>query len=240
MYRLVYWPQLPGRGEFVRLILEDVGAEYVDVARLPRDEGGGVPAILALRDGERPGQFGFAPPYLHDGDLLIAQMPNICQYLARRHGLVPDDAALQAIANQHLLTLADVLAETHDTHHPISVASHYEDQVDAAMEKSRWFVSERLPRWMRYFEEQLTRNGGQFFVGVQTSYVDLAAFQILAGLEYAFPRGFAAAVAGAPQLQALRVRVGERDGIAAYLTSPRRLPFNQHGIFRQYPELDLA
>jgi glutathione S-transferase len=238
--KLYYWPVLQGRGEFVRLILEDAGVPYVDVARLPADEGGTAKAIVALRRGQRPGQYGFAPPYLEDGDLLLAQMPNVCQYAARMVGLVPDDAGLQALANQHMLTIADAVAEAHDTHHPLGTALYYEDQKDAAIERARGFTGNRMAQWFGYFEDQLTRNGGQFFVGAETSYVDLAMFQLLSGLEYAFPKAYAHHIEAAPMLAALRQRVGERDGIAAYLASPRRLPFNEHGIFRRYAELDRA
>jgi hypothetical protein len=41
-----------------------------------------------------------------------------------------------------------------------------------------------------------------------------------------------------PELLALRERVRELPRIAAYLASGRRMPFNQDGIFRRYPELD--
>ena len=70
------------------------------------------------------------------------------------------------------------------------------------------------------------------------SYVDLAAFQVVEGLSYAFPRAMARIRDDIPRLLALRDRVAQRPRLLRYLTSPRRLPFNQQGIFRHYPELD--
>ena len=36
-YELYYWPSIQGRGEFIRLTLEEAGADYVDVARKSDD-----------------------------------------------------------------------------------------------------------------------------------------------------------------------------------------------------------
>ena len=47
-YQLYYWPSIQGRGEFVRLALEEAGADYVDVARKPESEGGGRPAVQRM------------------------------------------------------------------------------------------------------------------------------------------------------------------------------------------------
>jgi len=72
------------------------------------------------------------------------------------------------------------------------------------------------------------------------SYVDLSLFQIMSGLDYAFPRAMKKMQRKIPHLKALTERVSERPRIAAYLASPRRLAFNEDGIFRHYPELDAA
>lgn len=237
-YELYYWPNLPGRGEFVRLILEDAAVPYVDVARLPKDEGGGVEAVLRYNRGEAEGHPALAPPILKAGALVLAQMPNICLYLGRRHGLAPRDDAGLYHANQLQLTLADLIAEAHDTHHPLGVALYYEDQRDAAKVRAAAFVKERMPKFLRYFERVLRANGGERLVGEAVSYVDLSMFQVLAGLEYAFPQAFARVRAEIPGLLALAEQVKARPSLAAYLASPRRMAFNQHGIFRRYPELD--
>lgn len=232
-YQLYYWPTIQGRGEFVRLVLEEAAAEYVDVARLPAAEGGGAPAILRVLR-ETTGVAPFAPPILRDGARTLAQVATICAYLAEAHALVADDRTARAHASQLQLTLADLVAEVHDTHHPIATGSYYEDQRGEAIARSKAFREERLPKFLGYFERLLH---GDHLLGA-FSYVDLSLFQVLTGLEYAFPRAFARVTRDAPKLLALRDRVASRPRIAAYLSSPRRIPFNEQGIFRRYPELD--
>ncbi len=241
-YALYYWPGLPGRGEFIRLLLEDAGATYVDVARLPEDQGGGAGAITRLLRGEHSGQLPLAPPILCHGELTIAQVANICLYLGPRLGLAPADEAGRLACTQLQLTIADLVGEVHDTHHPIAVGKYYEQQKVAARERAAFFLDQRLPRFLGHFERVLGRNregDGQQLVGTAISYVDLSLTHVLDGLTYAFPRAFARSEATIPGLLALRERVRERPGIAAYMASDRRLPFNEKGIFRHYPELDV-
>jgi glutathione S-transferase len=238
VYELYYWPSIQGRGELIRLLLEDAGAPYRDVARLPPEQGGGVPAILRMLKEPPPGAPPFAPPILKAGDLVLAQVANICQFLGPRLGLVPGDEGSRAHALQLQLTIADLVAEVHDTHHPISSALYYEDQQEAARERAASFLAQRLPKFLGYFERAAA--GSPYLLGSAHSYVDLSMFQVLEGLAYAFPRGFEGAAVTIPSLLALRQRVAERPGVAAYLASERRLPFNEDGIFRRYPELDAA
>jgi glutathione S-transferase len=238
VYELYYWPGIPGRGEFVRLALEDAGAPYVDVARLPASKGGGVPALMRFLDGREPGMLPFAPPFLRAKKLVIAQTANILLYLAPRHGLVPDDEASRIAAHQLQLTLADLVAEAHDTHHPISSGLYYEDQKREAAKAAAAFTAERIPKFLGYFERVLSRNGGQHLIGRKSTYVDLSLFQVLEGLDYAFPRSMKAIARRIRGLRALQRRVAERPRLAAYLASDRRLAFNEDGIFRHYPELD--
>jgi glutathione S-transferase len=237
-YELYYWPDIPGRGEFVRLALEEAGVPYVDVGRRPREQGGGAPAVLAFYAGRNEGHPIFAPPVLKHGDLVLAQTAAICHFLGRRHGLAPRDEAGDAHALELQLTIADLVGEVHDTHHPISAALYYEDQMREAKQRATHFVGERLPRFLDYFERVLRQNGSEVLVGAQISHADLSLFQALEGLAYAFPRAFARATGNTPGLLALRERVRTRPRIAAYLASPRRMAFNQAGIFRHYPELD--
>jgi glutathione S-transferase len=237
-YELYYWPEIPGRGEFVRLVLEEAGAEYTDVGRLPESEGGGTKAVIAFYQGKAEGHPVFAPPVLKHGEAVIAQTAAICHYLGRRHDLAPDDEVGQIQALELQLTIADLVVEVHDTHHPISSALYYEDQRTEAGKRAKHFVAERLPRFVRYFERVLERNGGEALVGRGISHADLSLFQALEGLAYSFPLAFARASTEAPRLLGLRARVRERPRIAAYLASPRRMSFNQQGIFRHYPELD--
>ncbi len=233
-YQLFYWPSIQGRGEFIRLALEEAGAPYVDVARRKH----GMKAMMAILGGETPGLVPFAPPFLRSGELVIAQTANILQYLGPRHGLSPKDEAGRLAVHQLQLTLSDVVGEVHDTHHPIAGSLYYEDQKPAAKKRSRAFVKERLPKLLGYFERVLEKGGGEHLVGAALTYVDLSMFQVLAGLGYAFPKAMARLEPTVPRLAALRGRVAARPKIAAYLRSKRRLPFNEDGIFRHYAELD--
>jgi glutathione S-transferase len=239
-YRLYYWPGIQGRGEFVRLVLEDAGAPYVDVARLPEDEGGGTRALVEFLERDDVGTPTYAPPILQHGDLYISQTATICAYLGEQHGLAPDgDGRWQA---QHLqLTLADFVAEIHDTHHPIAGSLYYDDQRAEAQRRTAAFREERLPKFLGYFERVLTLNAaadGRWLVGADCSHADLSLFQVVAGLEYAFPNALGALRDAHQNVFALRDRVRKRSNVAAYLASERRIAFNEHGIFRHYPELD--
>jgi glutathione S-transferase len=236
-YELYYWPGIPGRGEFVRLAMEEASAPYIDVARMPKSKGGGVGAMMkALRSA---GPFEpFAPPFLRSGPLWIAQTVNILLYLGPRHGLVPRDEANRLKANQIQLTIADLVAEAHDTHHPIAVGLYYEDQKREARRRAAEFRTERIPKFLGWLERVLEASGGAHFVGRAISYVDLSVFQVLAGLDYSFPNAMARLGKRIPRLRALAETVARRPRIAAYLASERRVPFNEDGIFRHYPELD--
>ncbi len=237
-YELYYWPNIPGRGEFVRLVLEEAGAAYRDVGRESKQRGGGMEAVVAFWAGKNAGHPVFAPPVLKQGDLVVAQTAAICHYLGRRHGLAPGGETGELHALELQLTIADLVAEVHDTHHPISSALYYEDQKPAAKRRAKNFVKERLPRFLGYFERVLRESGGDWLLAAGLSHADLSLFQALEGLDYAFPRAFAKASKSTPRVLALREHVRTRPRIAAYLASERRMPFNQEGIFRRYPELD--
>jgi glutathione S-transferase len=238
VYRLYYWPGLPGRGEFVRLVLEQAGAPYVDVARLPESQGGGAAAITRMLKGELGGVVPFAPPVLQHDELVISQTANICRYVGLRHGLWPTDPGQDALALELQLTIADLVDEVHGTHHPISSATYYEQQKDAALEAARGFREHRMVRYLRWLEKVLEVNGGTWVLGPSLTSLDLSAFQAMEGLKYAFPRAWQKAEPKVPLLVALAERVQEQPNLAAYLASPRRLGFNESGIFRRYPELD--
>jgi glutathione S-transferase len=239
-YELFYWPGIQGRGEFVRLALEAAGARYVDVAR-ERGTGRGVKALMAMLDGEA-GQTPFAPPFLRDGDILVSHVANILLYLGPRLNLAPPDEGSRAFAHGLQLTITDLIAEVHDTHHPISHHSYYEDQKREAKARAAAFLSERAPKYLGYFERVIAGNpaGKAHAVGDKLTTVDLSLFQIWVGLAYAFPRAFAGADKSYPALAALATKVAAQPNVAAYLASARRIPFNDSGIFRHYPELDRA
>ena len=239
-YELYYWPTIQGRGEFIRLALEEGGADYVDVARLPEGEGGGRAAVQRLLEPAADGRAPFAPPLLKAGKLLISQTANILMYLGPRLGLAPKAEAGRLWAHQLQLTLADWVVEAHDTHHPVAKSLYYDDQKPEALRRAKDFKTLRLPKFLGYFERLLGAGPGaeRFLVGQSLTYVDLSLFQVIAGLDYAFPRTLAAMKPGHPNVTALHRRVMERPRIASYLASPRRIPFNERGIFRHYPELD--
>ena len=236
-YELYYQPSIQGRGEFVRLPLEDAGADYVDVARDPNVGRPGVMKFIEDPSLEHPP---FAPPFLRAGKLLISQTANILQFLGPRLKLVARDQASRLWAHQLQLTIADWLHEAHDTHHPLGNVFYYEEQSAEAKRRAAVFITHRMPKFLGYFERILKRNTSEsgFIFGAPVSYVDLSLFQMIEGLRYAFPRTMARLETQSPRLIALHARVKARPRIAAYLSSARRLPFNQQGIFRHYPELE--
>jgi len=239
--KLYYWPTIQGRGEFVRLALEEAGVRYVDVARLPKKEGGGVEALLALLKKPAAPVRPLAPPILVVGKLVLAQTANILHAIAPRLGLVPAAEASRIAAHQLQLTVSDLVSEVHETHHPIATGLYYEDQKPEALKRARYFAADRMPKFLGYFEAVLADNKkskGRYAVGGKLSYVDLSLFQLLTGLAYAFPRALGRLEKKLPLLLALRERVAERPKVAAYLASERRIPFNENGVFRRYPELD--
>jgi glutathione S-transferase len=236
-YELYYWDGLQGRGEFIRLALEEAGADYIDVARTEN----GTKTMLRLMASKREPHIPFAPPFLKHGDLLISHVANILQYLGPRLGLVSEDEALRHVAHGLQLTITDIVAEAHDTHHPISNSSYYEDQKDAAKARATDFLKNRVPKYLGYFERVLQQNpeGSSHILGKSLSYVDLSLFQLIEGLRYAFPRALKGYAHTYPALAKLHDHIRRRPNITAYLKSDRRLAFNESGVFRHYPELDL-
>jgi glutathione S-transferase len=239
-YELYYWPGIQGRGEFIRLALEEADARYLDVALVPEAKGGGVPAILKVleaRSIERPP---FAPPILKAGRQLIAQTPNILLFLGGRLQLAPLNEAGKLWTNQLQLTISDFYLEIFHTHHPLGDGYAYEEQKSAAKRRTKDFLSVRLPKFLGYFERVLERNRGRgpWLVGARLSYADLSMAQVIAGLRYAFPSATRKALRNRPRLRALHDEVFERPRIARYVASGRRLAFNNEDLFRRYPELD--
>lgn len=236
MLELYYWPEIQGRGEFVRLALEAAGVPYRDVAR----EAGGMHAMMRLLDGPEVRTPSFAPPFLRDGDILVGQVAAILHHLAPRLGLAPDDPAGRLWLHQIQLTVTDFVAEIHDTHHPVGSGLYYEDQKPEAGRRAAEFRAERIPKFMGWFETILARNpaGPGHLVGDRLTHADTSLFQLVEGLRYAFPKAMAKGEAAWPKAVALHDRVAALPRIAAYCRSDRRIPFNENGIFRAYPELD--
>jgi glutathione S-transferase len=239
-YELYYWPGIQGRGEFVRLALEDAAADYVDFALRPEEEGGGVTALTRWLDGADVARPPFAPPFLKAGRQLIGQTANILLFLGGRLGLAPRDAAGRLWTHQLQLTLADFIVEIHDTHHPLGPSLYYEQQRAAAKRRSKDFLAQRLPKFLGYFDRvaQLNSSAGPGLVGKRLTYADLSLAQVIAGLRYAFPAASREALAACPRLCTLHDDVFARARLRRYLASGRRVPFNNDDIFRHYPELD--
>lgn len=234
-YTLYYWDGLQGRGEFVRLALEQAGVPYVDIAR---EEGGTTQMLDMLGHPELP-DAPFAPPFLKDGALLVSHVANILFYLGPKLGLAPSEEGLRLRLNGLQLTIADMVTEVHDTHHPIASSLFYEDQRPEALRRAKDFRAERLPKFLTYFEQIIANNeAGEGLVGDHLTYGDLSLFQLVEGLRYAFPRAMEGDAARYPALTALHDQVAALPKIAAYLASERRIAFNENGIFRAYPELD--
>jgi glutathione S-transferase len=231
-YELFYWPSIQGRGEYVRLALEEAGADYTDVARGAR----GVAAMTKMM--ETKGAAPFAPPFLKAGSLVIGQVANILFYLGPRLGLAPKAEPGQLWLHQLQLTVTDFVAEVHDTHHPLGPSLYYEDQKAPAKKRTEEFWNERVPKYMGYFERLLKDNGGVYVTGRRLTYIDLSMFQLVEGLRYAFPNRMKAFEKKIPGLLELRDKVAARPNIKAYLESDRRIAFNTDGIFRYYKPLD--
>ena len=232
-YQLFYWPGIQGRGEFVRLALEEAGAAYDDVAR----KSGGMDRMMAMMDGreKRPP---FAPPFLKAGKLVVAQVAEILYFLGPKLKLAPRAQADRLWLHQLQLTVTDFVKEIHDTHHPLGGEFYYEDAKPEAKRYTENFLEGRAPKYLGYFETVLTKSKGPYLLGRGFSYVDLSMFQLIEGLRYAFPKAMRRIERDVPGLVALRDKVAERPAIKKYLASPRRIPFNESGIFRHYPELD--
>jgi glutathione S-transferase len=233
-YQLFYWPEIQGRGEFVRLALEDAGAAYDDVAR----KSGGMDRMMAIMKGGRDKHPPFAPPFLKAGKLLIAQVANILFYLGPRLKLAPRDEAGRLWLHQLQLTVTDLVKEIHDTHHPVASGLYYEDQKPEAKRYADNFIDERAPKYLGYLETVLRKSGGPYLAGRKATYVDLSVFQLIEGLRYAFPQAMSGIERKVSGLVTVRDKIAGRPGIKAYLASPRRIAFNEMGIFRHYPELD--
>ena len=239
IYELYYWPGIQGRGEYVRLALEEGGADYVDKALVPDAEGGGVPALVRFLEGADVAHPPFAPPFLKAGRTLIGQTANILLYLGPRLGLAPRTQTAKLWVHQLQLTIADFIVEIHDTHHPLGGALYYDEQKTEAKRRTREFIANRLPKFLGYFEQVIERNpeGRRWLAGRQLTYADLSLAQVVAGLKFAFPVSTGKALRACPRIAGLHDTVFARARIRRYLASDRRVAFNNDDLFRRYADL---
>src|SRR6516162_3685893 len=212
-FELYYWPSAQGRGEFVRLALEEAGAGYVDVAR----RRGGVAAMMKFIEDGRSKRPPYAPPFLKAGKLVIAQTANILLYLGARLKLAPRDEAGRLWVHQLQLTITDLVVEIHDTHHPVTTYLYYEEQRPAAKRRTADFWRYRIPKMLGYFERILAKSRGPYLLGRRLCYVDLSLFEIVEGLRYAFPKRMRRFEKKVPRVVALHDRVAKRPRVAAFL-----------------------
>lgn len=232
-YRLWYWPTIQGRGEFVRLPLEAAGIAYSDCGREA-----GAEALVANMKLHAAHHGAFAPPYLELDGMVVAQVANILMFLGERHELAPSNMADRLWLNELQLTIADLVAETHNVHHPVDLSARYEDQQEEAVRAAGSFRADRIPKFLNFFEAAVNAQPGDWLIDHRWTYADCSLFQVVKGLRYMFPKRMAAIERDYPSLVRIHDQVAELPGIAAYLRSDRRLPFNEEGIFRHYPELD--
>ena len=246
VYHLIYWPGIPGRGEHVRLALEQAGAEYTDTAHVED----GIKTVSSQISKENKGDSinppPLAPPILKHGEYTISQTPNILLYLGTKLGLAPtteEDPVGIYHVNELTLTALDGLSnEPHDVHHPIAVAEYYENQKEEAAKKAKDYRENRLPKFFEYFERVLSGDaskGGEYLYGGQLTYADLVLFQTVDGVSFAFPRrvGSLKKSGDYDKVFALYDRVKALEKIKAYLESDRSQEYSM-GIYRHYPELD--
>lgn len=245
-YHLLYWPGIPGRGEFIRLALEEAGVEYTDTAC---QHDGGKQVVSQMSDGNQGTSTcppPFAPPMLRHGKYTISQTPSILLYLGNQLGLAPsstqDPIGMYQVNSLALTALDGLSNEAHDTHHPIAVADYYEDQKDEALRKAKQYREARLPKFFDYFEKVLgseASQGGEYLYGGKLTYADLVLFQALDGVLFAFPKCASRLRESGKydKLFGLYERVKGRERIKAYLGSERRQGYSM-GIWRHYPELD--
>ncbi len=239
-YELYYHASIQGRGEFVRLALEEGGASYTDIGRQLAEQGGGQQAVLAMMGdagGDRPP---FAPPILKDGDYLVSHTANILMYVGNHIGLAPADEQQRHWLHGLQLTITDFIKDVHDTHHPLSNALFYEEQKDEAAAANEKFHELRVPKYFGYFEIVIARNSSAsgWLVGDALSYGDTSIYHLVEGMNYAWPKRWASVAGNYPGMCQIRNRVAARPNIQSYLASERRIPFNTNGVFRHYPELD--
>lgn len=234
-YDLWYWPGVQGRGEFVRLPMEAAGIAYRDRARTDGDA-----AMMADME-QRAGRGGpFAPPYLVADGVAVAQVANILLFLGDSHDIAPKAAAERYWLHQLQLTIADMVAEVHNVHHPVAVSAYYDDQKAEAARAAAQFRDERMPKFLRHFEAAAKSRPGDWLIGGRWSYADCSLFQLVEGLRNMFPERMATLERDCPGLLRIHRLVSELPGIRDYLRSDRRIAFNTDGIFRHYPELDAA
>jgi len=230
--QLWYWPDLPGRGEFIRLFCEAGEVDYTDMAR----EQGADALVEHMHglEGRRP----FAPPYIEDDGIVVGQTPLVLQYLSDKHGLGSGEMETDLQLFQLQIDIADFVEEVHSVHHPIAHDLFYADQMDAAFEKAGYFRAQRIPKFLIHFDNAIAAGGGPFSLGQQWSHVDTSLFQLMEGLDYAFPNYMKEMQGSWPHLEGLQGIVPEIEPLAEYLASERRIEFSEDGIFRHYEELD--
>ncbi|KAK6865519.1 glutathione S-transferase domain-containing protein [Apiospora arundinis] len=244
-YELIYYTGVPGRGEHVRLILEEAGAAYEDTQFLSFDKAR-ENVTHWLGAGGHGNPHYFAPPLFKHGDLVISQTPNILLYLGPKLGLAGSQKDDVYRVNALALTALDGLSnEVHDSHHPIAVMLPYEDQKEESRRRSQYWIQNRLPSHLDYWQKVLKSDKGSpgpWLLGETFTYADLVLFQCLDGTMYAFPKAMKQARESGKYDKVFKLweDVKTRPNIATYLCSGRRQKYQDWGIYRHYPDNDVV
>ncbi|OAQ97745.1 hypothetical protein LLEC1_00415 [Akanthomyces lecanii] len=239
-YELIYAPFAPGRGEHIRLLLEEAGVTYTDTTSLGWDAAlAANQELLKGRDGNPPY---FAPPLFRHGDLIISQTSNILMYLGSKLGLAGSTAEDAFRVNALACTALDGLSdEVHATHHPISGTLYYEDQKDESTRASKVWINVRLPKFLAYWESVLASKGGPWLMGETFTYADIVLSQCIDGVKYAFPKAMAHLDEKSEYRRVFGhwEQVRARPRIAKYLASDKRQKYD-NGIYRYCPDGDVV
>ncbi|KAI0012376.1 glutathione S-transferase protein-like protein [Xylariaceae sp. FL0662B] len=244
-YELIYYTGVPGRGEHVRLMFEEAGAPYEDTQFLSFDKARETVTHWLGAGGHGNPKY-FAPPLFKHGDLVMSQTPNILLYLGPKLGLAGSREDDVYRVNALALTALDGLCnEVHDSHHPIAVMLPYEDQKEESLRRSQYWIKNRLLTHLEYWQKALVgdkETGGPWLLGTTLTYADLVLFQCLDGTTYAFPNAMKQARESGKYDRVFELweAVKARPNIAAYLGSNRRQKYQDWGIYRHYPDNDLA
>ena len=202
-YRLFYWEKR-GRGEQIRLLLNELGQEYEDVY-VPMNE-----EFMKLKR-QGPGTLYFGSvPMLEDGDFKLAQGPVIMNYLGRKHGLMPADLQPAAKTEAMVVGAEDMRM------------AYFRLLGDGREEKQAKFVGGAWnDRWLSAWSGLIELNGDTgYLVGSTLTQADLAVWDALDAI-ITWIDG--ATFASFARVQKFYESIKARPAIASYLASDRRI-----------------
>lgn len=220
-WKLYYWDMCPGRGEYVRIVFEEAGVQFLE----DRDN-----ILEKVIKGGMEGFPAFAPPVITRGDFKLSQTPVICEYLGKHFNLYPASDTDVWHARQINLTIHDFQADGRNVFHAKQFTASYFGQEAETQGHIDWFRKERLPRWLLYFEKllQANDNGRSFVIGDKLTYVDLGLLQVLRNAANQFSDEWIKM--DIPLIKAFKQRMEARPNLAAYFKSDRCQPFEGNSM----------